>query len=138
MTIQEKKAYLRKYLESDREIDRLQEELIRCRSIATKITPIVTNAPGGHGGNRLQSAVEKISELENQIAGEIEKWRKLRDEIITAISKIDDYQLRTILAKRYLRGDKWEQIAVDMQYDYRWILRKHNKALQQLTIESHY
>ena len=138
MTNQDKKAYLRGYLEAGREIDRLQEELARCQSLAAKITPTISDVPGGHGENRLQTAVEKIAELENQIAAKIDEWRAARDKIVEVINTVEDYRLRSILLQRYVQGKTFEQIAVSMHYDYRWITRLHGRALQKLTLESPY
>ena len=135
MTNQEKKEYLRRYRESELEIKRLQDELIRCQALATKITPTISDTPGGHGGDRLQAAVDRIAEIELQIDVEIGIWKQLRSDILDAISAVEDYRLRNILSSRYIRGDKWEQIAVDMHYDYRHITRLHGKALTALQIE---
>lgn len=69
LTSQEKKAYLERYKEADREIDRLCEELSRWRALATKITPVLSQEPAGscEGGNQIELAVEKIIALEGQI-----------------------------------------------------------------------
>lgn len=69
LTSQEKKAYLERYKEADREIDRLCEELSRWRARATKITPALSQEPAGscEGGNQIELAVEKIIALEGQI-----------------------------------------------------------------------
>ena len=134
MTNQEKKAYLRRYRESELEINRLQDELIRCRALATRITPTISDTLGGHGGDRLQAAVDKIAEVESQIDVEINAWKQLRSDILDAISKVEDYRLRNILSSRYIRGDKWEQIAVDMHYDYRYLLKLHGAALNSLRV----
>lgn len=138
MTNQDKKAYLRRYLDAQREVDRLCEELARLRALSTKITPTMSDLPGGHGGDRLQAAVDMITELENQVNAKIDEWRDLRDQIVASINTVDDYRLRSILLDRYVSGKRWEQIAVDAHLEYRWVLRLHNKALQRLTIESHY
>ena len=44
---------------------------------------------------------------------------------------------REILIRRYISGQKWERIAVEIHLEYRWVLRLHGKALQKLTPESH-
>ena len=52
--------------------------------------------------------------------------------------QLEDGRLRDVMRYRYIDGMKWEQIAVVMRLDYRWVLRLHGRALCKLTIESHY
>ena len=52
-----------------------------------------------------------------------------RDEIRKLIAFVDDPILTLILHKRYLCYQKWEVIAVDLDYDLRWIHRLHSRAL---------
>ena len=49
----------------------------------------------------------------------------------------DDTQ-REVLTRRYLLYQKWEYIAVEMNYNIKWIFKLHGKALSKLTIESDY
>ena len=60
-----------------------------------------------------------------------------RKEIETVIETLEDKTLQLLLRYRYIDGMTWEQIAVKMRYDYRWVLRLHGRALERLTIESH-
>ena len=39
---------------------------------------------------------------------------------------------QTVLEKRYLCFQSWEQIAVEMGYDLRWLYRIHGKALEEV------
>lgn len=61
LTSWEKKAYLERYQEVDREIDRLCEELSRWRALAIKITPILSQEPAGgrERENQIGVAIEK-------------------------------------------------------------------------------
>ena len=140
MTSQEKKAYLERYKESDREIDRLCEELSRWRALATKITPVLSQEPAGscEGGNRIELAVEKIIALEGQINTKIVELLIIRQRVEDAIQTVMDGTLREVLTQRYILGKRWEQIAVDMNYSWRRIYQLHGKALLQLCIEFQY
>lgn len=48
----------------------------------------------------------------------------------------EDHIDRKRNARRYIRGQKWEQIAVEMRMDFRWITRRHHIAVDGLTLES--
>ena len=55
-----------------------------------------------------------------------------RKEIEGIIRAVEDSTLRTLLEYRYINGKKWEEIALMMGYDYRYILKIHGKALSLL------
>ena len=115
MTSQEKKAYLERYKEADREIDRLCEELSRWRALATKITPVLSQEPAGscEGGNQIELAVEKIIALEGQINAKIDEALIIRQRVEDAIQTVQD---------------------VHMNYTYQWTCSLHGKALKELIV----
>lgn len=87
-------------------------------------------APGGSGtGQRIENAMAKIVDAENIIQAEMEILMVALGEIRQLVSLVDDPILRLILHKRYLCYQKWEQIAVDLNYSWKQIHRLHNKAL---------
>ena len=57
----------------------------------------------------------------------------LKAEITKVIKSVEHLEYQTLLEKRYLCFQSWEQIAVDMDYDLRWIYRLHKKALDVVT-----
>lgn len=137
MTSQEKKAYLERYKEADREIDRLCEELSRWRALATKITPVLSQEPAGscEGGNQIELAVEKIIDLEGKINAKIDEALIIRQRVEDAIQTVQDGTLREVLAQRYILCKRWEQIAVDMNYGYQWVCKLHGRALQAIKLK---
>lgn len=137
MTNQEKIAYLRQYRVNELAIERTQEELEKWRSRAEKCTAGVGASHSGCGGNLIQESVEHICEWENLLCRQVKKDIFTRKTIETAISHVSDKRMRLLLQYRYIDGMTWEQIAVRLHLDYRWILRLHGRALSRLTIESH-
>lgn len=132
------KEYLSQYGRLNREIDRLLEEKARWLALATRVTSSLSQEPkGGSGGDRIQFAVEKIAEAEDKINTQIDRLIDLRREIEEKLSALPEGKQKEVLHRRYILGQKWEEIAVQMGLDYRWVLRLHGKALLQLTIESH-
>lgn len=137
MTNQEKKAYLGRYRDNEREIRRTEEEILRWESLSRKTTTTMGAAGGGSNGeDKLQAAVEKIVRWQNRLTLQLAERVRLREEIESAIGTVEDERLRLLLRYRYIDGWRLEKIAVEMDYDYRWIRRLHGKALDKLTLES--
>ena len=136
MTREEKIEFLSRYKEIDYEINRLCEELSVWRARVTKITPTYSSQPkGGQQEDQLQSAIEKIMELEEQINAEIDSLQKARTDIIKAVRTVNDKSLQKLLVLRYLSQGKnysWEDIAIDLNYTYRHVTRIHKFALDKL------
>jgi hypothetical protein len=55
-------------------------------------------------------------------------------DIRNKINSLDNVKLQAILQKRYLNYQKWEQIALDMNYHINHIWRLHKKALKFLNM----
>lgn len=134
-----KKEFLKQYLKAKREIEIKSEQISDLKDLATKITQ--TLAPDkvkSTSDNRLESTVSKIVDIEKEIYADIDNLKKIYLQVEGAIDSVPNSIQRDILRLRYINGMKWEQIAVKLNYDYRWILRLHGMALNQIAIESHY
>lgn len=138
MTDQEKKAWLRRYRIREAEAERLREEIARIRAQAEGVAVQLSGLPRGGGGkDRLQRAVELLDRRCAELAARIEAGQEARRQTEAAIDALPDERQRLLLRLRYIDGRTWEQIAVRMALDYRWVLRLHGRALEQLAIESH-
>lgn len=130
MTSQEKKRYLQRYLDLDREIALLFEELTRYKALSTRMTPVMSAAPMGSAlEDRLQASVDRIAEVEDEINQKIDEWVSVRDNIVSVIDTVGDPRLRTLLVSKYVRGKTYDQIAQEMHYSWRHVMRLHNQAL---------
>ena len=129
MTNQEKKEYLLGYQYLNQRINRLLLEQQQWRELATRVSPNLSGMPRGGGRGGAQGAISKIVDLETEINAEIYKLVEKRKEIEGIIRMVEDSTLRTLLEYRYLNGKKWEEIALMMGYDYRYIRKLHKKAL---------
>lgn len=132
-----KKQYLLRYRQAEREVRLLMEEKERLLALATKVTPSYSGeAHGSGGGDRVGTATEKIIQCEEEINRAIDCAVDLRSEIKGAIATVPDWKLREILTRRYILGQKWEQIAWEMSLEFRWVRRLHGRAIAVLTLES--
>lgn len=132
-----KKQYLLRYRQAEREVRLLMEEKERLLALATKVTPSYSGEAKGSGsGDRMGAAVDKIVQCEEEINRAIDCAVDLRSEIKGAIATVPDWKLREILTRRYILGQKWEQIAWEMSLEFRWVRRLHGRAIAVLTLES--
>lgn len=112
-----------------------QERIAEWRQIAESITQNVSGAPGGHGfpTSKTEKCVISIVELEDQIRDEIASLvedERQTSEIISAFVK--DPNHKAVLEYRYLSYLKLEDIAVKMDYTFRWTQELHRRAVQSL------
>lgn len=133
MTNQEKKAYLGRYRDNEREIRRTEEEILRWESLSRETTTTMGAAGGGSNGeDKLQAAVEKIVRWQNRLTLQLGERVRLREEIEAAIGTVEDERLRLLLRYRYIDGWTWERIAVELNYAYRNVTRLHGRALDEI------
>ena len=141
MTTEEVKTWLRSYRYLKSEAERLEEELAYWRSKAEKMTRELSGMPSGSGGgDKVPACVEKIWELERELNAKLSDIVEQRQAIERAIESLPNKQ-KQLMHYRYIDGMKWEKVAVEMNLEYRWVLRIHGRALQEickLTMESHY
>lgn len=141
MSNQQKITYLKKYREAMEEINIAVGELEQWQEIATRISPQYSGMPhGSDGTDKLQTAALEIAELKDRIQQNIHQAQLVREQVRKLIDSVPEHNLRSLLLLRYIEGKKWEEIAVEMRYDYRWVLRLHSKALNRLdehAIKSH-
>ena len=76
----------------------------------------------------------KIIDLEEQITRDMEKLVDLKKEITHVIHSVSNPEYQDLLAKRYICCESWEKIAVDMNYELRYIHKLHSRALQEVKI----
>ena len=89
-------------------------------------------------GNGIEAAILRVLEYEERINAEIDRLTDTRLKIEQVINRVPDDTQREVLTRRYLLYQKWEYIAVEMNYNIKWIFKLHGKALSKLTIESDY
>lgn len=127
-----KKQILQSYGITLRRIERLEEEAELWRARAEKCTVSFSAAPCGNGDDRIQSAIEKIAEIEEKILQNISDAAELRSRIEKAISDVEDKRLALLLEYKYIDGLPFERVAEKMNYTARHIFGLHGVALSML------
>lgn len=135
MTYEEKVRWLRRYQDSLRKEQELAEEVEQLRARACKVTPSLSGMPGGTSdGQALPRAVEQILEAQQQLQEQIEQCNAIRREVVDAIERVTNPRDKEILRRRYLLGNRFENISVVLHYEYRWTRRLHKKAVSELVL----
>ena len=142
------KEYMEQARYLDMQINSKIEQVRTLNELATKVTTVYSDMPHSPNKNtgRMEETIAKIIDLEHEIDRDIDALVDLKQEIIHIVNSIESAEYRTILEMRYLQFKKWEQIALSMSTNLRWVYRMHGRALnetQQIinsplkTIESH-
>lgn len=132
---EEKKKYLRQYecaLYTERAIE---EEIQQVRLDKMFPALVQDGMPHGSGGNSdLSDFAVKVDELLADLKKQAEERITLRKEIVQKIEQMEDETEKLVLRLRYIQLLKWEEIAVRMDYDYRYTLKVHGRALKNFEI----
>lgn len=130
---EQKIRYLSRYRRLNQRIDRLLEEQSRWRERALKITPTLSQAPGGGGsGSPIERPMDKVLEIDVEINREIDAMQTIRQEIRKTLNQLEDENLKLLMEYRYIDGMTWEQIAEKMDYSRQWVTSLHGMALQKI------
>ena len=130
-----KKEYLRQYGCALRAERTIEEEIQQVRLDKMFPALVQDGMPHGSGGNSdLSAFVVKVDELLAELKKQAEKRITLRQGIVRKIEQMDDETEKLVLRLRYIQLLKWEEVAVKMDYDYRYILKVHGRALKNFEI----
>ncbi len=129
MNNEEKKQYLRRYQTAKRRVGMIQEEIEELRSSKTSPVGLGDGMPHGSGTSDLSGYAARLDELLRELEAEKEMQMVTYREIRQQIGMVPDPTEQEILSRRYLLEQRWEKISVEMNYDYRYVLKLHGKAL---------
>ncbi|WP_283123592.1 hypothetical protein [Anaerotignum lactatifermentans] len=125
MNNEEKKQYLRRYQVAKRRVGLIQEEIEELRSSKTSPVGLGDGMPHGSGTSDLSGYAARLDELLRELEAEKEMQMVTYREIRQQIGMVPDAIEQEILSRRYLIGQSWEKIAVEMKYSYRHVTKLH-------------
>lgn len=131
---EQKKEYLRSYRKALRREERILDEIQELRM--NKMFPSVVNDGMPHGSEQsdLSNYIVTLDEMTEELKNERLERAKLRQKIERDIRVLDNEDEQEVLRLRYIKGLKWEEIAVEMLYSVRKIHYLHSSALIHLKI----
>ena len=128
------KEYLQQIYHIDQKIKRLQKQRDNIRADLYSI-----GSPSGRmdldkvqsslSGDKELKLIAKVDELERGIIYELDALIDAKTRITRQIEALEDERYKTLLFERYVLLNRWEQIAVNMNYRIKWIYDLHGAAL---------
>lgn len=135
MTYAEKVAWLRRYQDSLRREKELAEEVEQLRARACRVTPAMRDLPGAQGdGQAMPRAVEQILQAQQLLHDQVTRCEAIRKEILAVLDRVADPRDSELLRRRYILGQRWEDISEKMFLDMRWLIRCHRRAIETLSL----
>lgn len=128
---EKKKEFLSTYQKAKQKVERLEQQLeeLRFNKLAP---PAVSNdgMPHKNDISDLSDYMVKLDEIENDIT--LARYERICafQRIQRQIEKMDDEHEKDLLTYRYIKGMKWEQVAVKMDYSWQHIHKIHGNALK--------
>lgn len=130
------KEYLQQVGRLDEKIRQLEREIEALRAAEASLrSPWPDGLPRGTGigdpvGREAARVADKIRGLEERVMRKRGELFAKRLEVIETLGEMKDPTLNRLLWAKYVDGQTWEQIAVDLSYTYRHIINLHGKALE--------
>ena len=129
---EKKKEFLMSYQKEKRRVRRLEEQLEELRR--NKMSPSVTNDGMPHGTDKkdLSDYAVKVDEIEQELVAARYSRICAFQEVQKRIEAMEDEREKDLLTYRYLKGLKWEENCVRMDYKWRQVHRIHAMAIKNL------
>ena len=116
----------------DQRINSKLQQIDSLRGLTQKVTQSYDNEVVSRTRNvsSLEDAIIRLMEAEEELNRQIDQLVDTKIEIGKLIEKVHNESYRLLLEKRYLCFLSWDQIAAEMHYSRRWVLNKHERALE--------
>lgn len=133
---EEKKEYLNKFMENKNALKRIEDQI---REVELHETlPKMNNMDNGSHGSSIRKDLSDYIAKKEELVSEMMKARYRRvsvyNDVFHAIEEIPDERERSVLTLRYIKGLKWEEIALEMHVEWAQVHRIHAKALKHFNI----
>ena len=129
----ETKEYLQQIGRYDRLINNKLVELAQYRSMACSVSAAKNDerVQSSPSYDTMDKIVSKIEQMENEIDMLVDRYIDNKRIIISQIDSMSDEMTYQILFSRYVEQKTFEKMAIEMNYCYKQIIRRHGKALQE-------
>lgn len=124
------KQYLSRAWALDSRIDSLVETKKQQYDRLVNIT-VNYNADGSQATSD-PHRFDSLVAIEGQIDEMIDRMLVTKAETLETIERLNDWKLREVLKRRYIDMQTFEQIAYNMGYGWRHVMRLHKKGLQEI------
>lgn len=131
MNYSEKVEWLRRYRAALKKEKLLRDELQALRERAAGCGKAFDGVPGAASdGQSLPRAVESILKAQQELECQINVCGAIRREVVAAIETVPDDRDQEILRRRYLLGEKWYQIGMELPMNERGVRKRARRAVE--------
>lgn len=129
------KEYLQQVRKAQLHIGSLQEEIETMKELAVSIGAMNQDEKvlSSVSQDKMADMICKIEDRMVELKDKVTEYIQLRAEVMATISKVDNDDYQQILYKRYCQMKKWEEIALEMSYTWRWVIKLHGRALDEIS-----
>lgn len=131
---EQKKEYLKSYRRAIKREQDILDEIQRLR--LDKMFPSVVNDGMPHGSSHSDlsdyAAIldEQIELLKEERLEKVRCYQKIERQI----RRMENEDEQEVLRLRYIKGLKWEEVALKMNYSWKWVHKIHGRALMNFKI----
>lgn len=133
--IEKKKEYLKSYLPKQKAAERISEDIERFRQ--AKMYPSVSydGLPHGNEHHDLSDYIVALENLINKLVKARYERVQVYTNILNQIELMQDETEKELLKFRYLRGLQWDDICIELGFEWAQVHRIHKKALEHFSYE---
>lgn len=130
------KIFLQKVRRQNEVIRAYESELKDLRIRAVNISsPTLGERVQSNHQSSLDEIVDKIESQADKVNKAWQSYMEVKDQAISLINMEQDEYRRCVIYRYYILCQSWEQIAVEMHFSLRWVMRLHGWALNDLEKE---
>lgn len=138
ITLQElerRKRYLKRYRKNRALIDRLKDKVEALNGrIYNLRSPVISDMPRGGKGVEVSDLIADREELGRRIEKLERKGKEIKSEILEHIDDLDDPRYAEVLESFFIDCKDFWQIAEEMDYTERHIIRLYSEGILALNI----
>jgi len=126
------KEFMSQALYIDQRINCKIEQVMVLRELAGKATATLSDVKvsGTRNVHRMEDAIVKMMDLEDEINADVDRLVELKREIVSVVNRIENPAYQTLLALRYLCFKTWDEMSDEMNYSIMHLHRIHGSALE--------
>ena len=127
------KEYLRQLRSLDILINAMLQEKERLFVMATKVNAPLSDCKvdSSPDKSKTEEIIIKMTALGETINNQVDHYVDLKTKVTEQINMLSDTRYRILLYMRYINGYSFAEIAQRMDYEIRWVMSLHGRALQE-------
>ena len=137
MTVQEVKAVLNGARDSVRAYRLAKDKVNAYKQLLTSGKVVRYESDGStheQNGNPIERAYCCLADYETELNNAVAEMVRCRKTAEKLISSVEDRTQREVLTRRYIIGQRWEDIAVRMNYSLPRVYQLHGAALNRIIL----